>query len=649
MLQRQKALFSLGLLCLFSFLVVAQVKPNKLETSQQYVNIVRYYRYLNPDSARFYVNEGIKKADKEKDNLGKAALLNQLGMIEDNSAHYAEAKQLYLQAEVIYREANDEKGLASTLIRLSVVEKRKGNYDKSLALAMNALKISEKIKDKLGLLEARIVLSEIYYILDNTRETLTNLTIAEAIDSSIPTSNFSLNMYIGFGYLYTKLGQYQKAIDYLHKGLAKANKVEFNGLKISLYKVLAITYAQKGDKEKAIAYFKYSLDFTRKIKNMMREQSTLIELSEVYSSPDSSLFYLKQALVIANKFKMSRQQITILDKMSKMHKNKGQFKEALLLKEQSSELAEQVFYKDMAKQVVSLETAYELEKSKAKLNQLTTKSREQQLAKNVILSIAIGVFLVLVITLVYNLRSRRLNKLLRKANEGLEESNGVKDKLFSIIAHDIRSPLVSTVGIMKLISNGELDEQTQQQMVNKLVAHCDNSLDILDKLLKWGQMQIKGVRLNTSIFDPMPNIRRNIALLEDSANKKHIRIIVDVPLNIKLEADSDHFDFIMRNLVANAIKFTTNNGTIKVEAKMQSPGMVRFFVIDNGVGISKNRVKNLFNLESISTRGTSAEEGTSLGLIICKDFVLANKGELDVESEVGVGTTFSFTLKGTMV
>ncbi|GAB1464324.1 tetratricopeptide repeat protein [Pedobacter sp.] len=647
MLKRQKGLFSLSLLCLFSPLVIAQVKPGKPENNQQYVNIVKYYRYLNPDSARLFVNEGLKKAEIEKDSLGKAALLNQLGMIEDNSAHYAEAKELYLQAETIYREANDEKGLASTLIRLSVVEKRKGNYDKSLALAMDALKISEKNKDKLGLLEARVVLSEIYFVLNNTQETLANLEIAEAINSSIPTSNFSLNMYIGYGYLYAKLGQYQKAITYLNKGLSKAHKVEFNGLKISLYKVLAITYAKKGERDKAIAYFKYALNFTRKIKNMMREQSTLIELSEVYSSPDSSLFYLKQALVIANKFKMSRQQITILDKMSKMHKNKGQFKEALLLKEQSSELAERVFYKDMAKQVFSLETAYELEKSKAKLNQLTTKSREQQLAKNVFLSIAIGVFLVLVLALIYNLRSRRLNKLLRKANEGLEESNGVKDKVFSIIAHDIRSPLVSTVGVLELIDEDELDEETKKDTIKKLISHCGSSLEILDKLLKWGHMQIKGVILNPTEFNPLPNINRNIALLESASEKKQIIIETEVPDHIIIKADADHFDFVIRNLTANAIKFTGVGGSIKIKAQeVPEENAIRFSVLDNGVGISKARLAKLFQLTSVGTKGTLAEEGTSLGLIICREFVLANKGNLEVQSEEGKGTTFSFTMKG---
>lgn len=166
----------------------------------------------------------------------------------------------------------------------------------------------------------------------------------------------------------------------------------------------------------------------------------------------------------------------------------------------------------MMKQVSSLESAYELEKSKVQLNELTVKNKEQQMAKNVILAVAIFIFLLLVGVLVYYSRSRHLNKLLTQANQELEESNSVKDKLLSIIAHDIRSPLVSTIGILELVGNNELDPQMQSEMVNKLIAHCNSSLEILDKLLKWGQMQIKGIRLNVSEFDPQVNIARNLGL-----------------------------------------------------------------------------------------------------------------------------------------
>jgi len=619
-----------------------------LKSNDDYIRIIKYYRYLNPDSALFYVKKGIAQAEAKNDQLGKAALLNQYGMIEDNVTHYKEAREKYLEAEAIYRNERDDVGLAATLIRLAVVEKRKGNYDKSLAYTIEALKISEKNKHQLGMLEGRVVIAETYYALNDYENSLNNLRIAEKIDSQIPSSNLSLNMYVSYGYVYIKLKDYDKAIEYVKKGLSKSNKVEYNGLKISLLKVLGMAYNKKGDKTLAIQTFKQALNFAREINNVLRQQSTLIELSEVYApnNPDTALFYLKQALEIVDKHKMHRQQITVLDMMSELYKRKNDLRMALKLKEESAFLAEQVFYKDMMKQISNLEIAYDFEKSKSQLRELTLKNSKQTMVKNVILSIAICTFLILVITLAYYFRSRQFNKLLKQANYQLEESNDIKDKFFSIIAHDIRSPLASTISVLELIDENELDNETRSKTVKKLLLHCENSLEILDKLLKWGQMQIKGAIINPTEFNPLPNIGRNVALLKAAADKKHIAISIDMPNNIILNADADHFDFVIRNLIANAIKFTGNNGKIAIKAKVANENSIEFSVIDNGVGISENRMEKLFQLTSIGTKGTSLEEGTSLGLIICKEFVSANGGELRVTSKLRQGTTFSFTLNG---
>jgi signal transduction histidine kinase len=638
----------IGYFNLIGTFVYGQKNTRELKNSKDYIGIVKHYRYLDPDSALFFVKEGLKKAQQDKDKLGEAALLNQYGMIEDNATRYKESREKYLQAEAIYRKEKNEEGLASTLIRLGVVEKRKGNYDKSLSYFIDALKISEKNKHKLGMLEGRVVFSETYYSLGEYENALKNLDMARAIDKEIPLSSFSLNMYISYGYVYIKMKEYDKAIYYTKIGLGKSNKVEYNGLRVSLLKLLGMAYGKQGDKDKAITAFKQALQFSRKIKNALREQEILIELSNIYvnDAPNTALKYLKQALEIVDKHKMSRQQITILNAMSELYKKKGNLAEALALREQSYELADQVYYKDMMKQISSLEADYDLEKSNAQLRELTLKNSREKMAKNVILSIAIGTFLLLLIILTYYFRSKYLNKLLKKANYQLEESNNVKDKFFSIIAHDIRSPLVSTIGILQLINDDEIDNATRREMVGKLTLHCRSSLEILDKLLKWGQMQIKGVRLNITEFNPKRNINRNIALLRQAAEKKHIALKIEVPDNILIKADGDHFDFVIRNLLANAIKFTEINGLVHLNVEAIDRNMVQFSVIDNGVGISTSRIRQIFELSGTSTNGTSQEQGTSLGLVICKEFIQANHGELKVESEVGVGTKFMFTLKG---
>lgn len=626
----------------------AQGKNNTLKSSEDYVRIIKYYRYLKPDSALFYVKEGVAKAEAKNDQLGMAALLNQYGMIEDNATNTEKAREKYMAAEHIYRQHKEEKGLAAVLIRLAGVERKKGNSRKSLPYIMEALKISEKNKHKEGILEARIALAQTYYYLGDTERTINNLRIAEEIDEQVPLSNMSLDMYIHFGAVYNQLRKPDSAIVYIEKGLSKSNKTEYNGLRATLLQGLGVAYSIKGDTKKALLALKQSLNLAIAIKNTPRQQTTLIEISKVYEKeqPDSALVYLQQALVIATQLKKDRQRIVILDKMSDIYRHEGYFEKALMLREESNTLAKSVYYEDMRKQVVSLEAAYDLEKSKAKLRELTIKNTEETNQKNIILSVAIGTFIILLITLVYYLRSRHFNKQLKQVNEALEESNHVKDKFFSIIAHDIRSPLASTIGVLELIDQDELDEETKRDVVKKLIVHSQSSLEILDKLLRWGHMQIKGIIMNPTAFNPLPNIERNVALLKSASDKKEIGIRTNVPNDIVLNADADHFDFVIRNLTANAIKFTGIGGEIVVKVESASKDTVKFSVIDNGVGISEARVKKLFQLASTSTKGTSSEEGTSLGLIICKQFVEANHGKIEVQSELGKGTVFSFIMRG---
>jgi len=628
----------------------AQKRPEDLKTAAEFIKVIKYYRYLDPDSATLFVKAGFKKTLRDKDESGYAGLLHQYGMILDNAARYRDSRQCYLEAEAIYRKNKNERGLASTLIRLGVVEKRKANYDRSLAYFMEALALSTKNGDKMGILEARVAISENYFSLNDFESCLENLVIAEKIDRQLPSSNFSLNMYISYAYLFMSQKQYDKAIEYINIGLSKSNKIEYNGSKVSLLKQLGTAYFEKGEVDRAVKTLKLALSLSRKIKNVMRQMTVLQELADVYSKdqPDTAIKYLDEAREIAVSHKVYLQETYILNKLAILFKKKGDFKKALSLVERGYQISEDVYYRDMNKQISSLEKAYELEKSKAQLNQLKVEANEEDSFRNFILAIAIAITVLFVITLIYYYRSRHLNKLLRQANYKLEGSNLQKDRFFSILAHDIRSPLASSVTVLKFIAGKRLKEDVQEVMVNKLILHCESSLEVLDKLLRWGQMQIKGMQLNVTEFNPKTNIIANMALLRAAAENKNIKVNLEAPDNLLVSADSDHFDFLVRNLLANAIKFTPANGHISLGVQMQKEGFLDFKVSDNGVGISRDKIDKLFKLDAVSTKGTSEEVGTSLGLLICKEFVDANNGSLEVESEPGKGTTFTFSLPGSL-
>lgn len=619
-------------------------RPKELKNTADYVAMVQFFRYLNPDSALFYVNRGIAFADQIGDLAGHAALLNQYGMIEDNLGRFKESKVKYTEAEAIYRNLNDSLGIAKTLIRLGVVEKRKGNLNKAFELAVKSLKIGEAINNDFAILDGRLLIAEVYELLDDLLNAYKYINLAEEIVNKIPVNTLTFNFYADAANLFKRTKDFDKAILYLKKGISKINgNVAYNGHHASMLRQIGTIYRLKGEFLKSEKYLKDALTLSKNIKNVLRQMATMVELSDLYAekNPTHSLKYLDEALKIAVVNKTHKQQVTILDRKCDVLKSMGDLAGALKAKEQSAQLSEKFFYKDVQRQVAYLEDAYESEKSRS---MLLEEAREHQIVIYIYICIVIATFVVLIITFVYYRRARHLNKLLKKANTELASSNDVKDKFFSIVAHDIRSPLVSTIGILKLISDKDIDEETGVEMVKKLISHCENSLGILDKLLKWGQMQIKGVMLNRSIFNPITDIQRNVNLVAAAANRKGIEIVIEAKEGIFVDADADQFDFIIRNLLTNAVKFTPENGLVKITTYVDDSKRAIFKVSDNGVGISNERIEKLFELSAIGTNGTSAEKGTSLGLIICKEFVEANGGQIVLQSVLGKGTTFSFDL-----
>ncbi|MDF3078776.1 MAG: tetratricopeptide repeat protein [Sphingobacteriaceae bacterium] len=621
------------------------------KTIAYYDKLVSRYRYYKPDSAIFFAQKGIALAQKLGDPNGLAAMYNQLGMIDDNLGKYEESTQKYLLAKSIYRRADNRKGVATETIRLGVVQLRKGNYDKAIGFFLEALRISERIKDKPGQLEAYVTLGEGYMGQHKYDTALKYLNIAEKLDSTLPQSTISLNLLNNLGIVYREKGDYPKAIASFQKGIHESDKPQFQGHFITLTNNLATVYARQGLKQKSIALQKAALAKAREIKNYLRELQTLNGLAYTYgkSDPANALIYLNQAYQLAKDNKAYKEQVGILDNIARMYKAQNRFEEAFQAKDQQYALADSFFYDEMSKQIASLQAEYQLSKSKVKIEQLKNINTRQQFKNNIILAATIATGILLLIFAFYYYKTRKLNILLNNANNKLQDENTIKDKLFSVLAHDLRSPLASIINLLALIDDDEFNQAERKILFEKLSATSHASLDTLDSLLKWGETQLKGVRLQPIEFKPREITERNIALLTANAEAKSLRVSNLIPENATVVADPDHYDFIIRNLLSNAIKFTPDEGSITISARSSSEtGDVIFAVKDSGVGIAQDRLESIFTIGNVSTKGTNNEKGTSIGLAICKEFVEANGGTITARSESGKGSEFSFSLKGSI-
>jgi len=250
---------------------------------------------------------------------------------------------------------------------------------------------------------------------------------------------------------------------------------------------------------------------------------------------------------------------------------------------------------------------------------------------------------------IYRGMLKALVKRLREMNvneEKLAELNATKDKFFSIIAHDLRSPISTMISFSELLAT-QMDTLTQDQIIEIIQSQKDiswQSLKLLDNLLQWASLQTGRLTVNPAKFNISEIVEEVIEFNSLNAKTKEITMIPEICGEFMVYADQNMIRTIILNLISNAIKFTPRYGSITVIVRKKN-GRILISIKDTGVGMSQEFISRLFNLgQSQSTRGTENEKGTGLGLILCKEFVQRNGGTLSIESKFQEGSTFTIEL-----
>ena len=243
---------------------------------------------------------------------------------------------------------------------------------------------------------------------------------------------------------------------------------------------------------------------------------------------------------------------------------------------------------------------------------------------------------------------KEAEKTLKENQKYLQELNASKDKFFSIISHDLRSPFNSILGFTELLwkNSEDFSRAEIEKIAYDIYKTGNETIDLLNNLLEWSSSQTGKLKINPENFFLKNVVDDTIDLLNDYAKKKNITVLNEIPGQIEVFADKNMISSVIRNLLSNAIKFTQNDD-VKITAKDVN-SFVKFSITDTGVGIKPEDIKKLFRLDTeFSTPGTAKEKGSGLGLILCKEFIEKNKGKIYVESEKGKGTSFMFKLPKT--
>lgn len=584
---RPFVLLPLYLLIALNISLPAFAQKNKLDSIE---GLVKYYRYLKPDSAILLSNEGIAYSRANGDSSGVAAMLLQQGMIDDNNGDFEQSEKKYRTALALFSRAKRPAGVASSMIRLGVVFLRNGSFDKAIRFFLDALRISEKNGDRFGMMEANQCIGWAFQDQKKFAVALGYLNTADSINRLLPLSNISLNIANNYGTLYRDIGQYEKARMHLEKGILQSNVAEYRGLQITLINSLASVYAREGLVDKAIALQKEALAKSREIKNVLRELQTLYGLARTYEKePDKAIVYLEDAIQLSYQKGLYNQEIRYLKAIIPIYKKTGNINKAFVSLERQQLLSDSFYYKKLSKNIASLKAEYELSQTNARVKELnllnkhhTIELRNSTLVRRFTIA-GILVLLVVCFLLGYQYRQiRRASEKIAIKNSELEKLLSEKEWLMKEVHHRVKNNLQTIVSL--------LESQTV------FLSNHDALLAIKDSQNRVHTMSLLHQKLyqanNFASVDMHTYLSELINYLKDSYDlKQKIRFNVSIP-HIELDiSQAIPLGLIINEAVTNSIKHafpSQLNKEITISMKQTTERKVNLLIMDNGVGFKDN-------------------------------------------------------------
>lgn len=608
-----------------------KTKNHKLKVRAAQRLGVNYYYKGDYTNALKYESVALQGAISGKDSIAIALSHNNIGNFYYELGEYDEAYYFLTYAyKILKRSAQTEKDSTITNIslhNLGRVFKELGQYQIALKHLKTSRNISKLIEDEEG-------------------------------------EPYSLHE---IGDVKLRMEEYDSALHYLNLSVTEANKLLAAGGLTTLrqdqsktFSKIAKAYLGKKDYNKALAYYDSTFNLHVQASNQFGIAEVELGRATVYQQQgktDEAMAYTTKALGLAKEIKARVIEISCYKLLTTLWEAKGDDKKALSYFKQFHALEDSLYSNEIQQKILRDQIGFETEMLDNRIAVLTLQEEDRisQLKKSEFISnilvVVVALSAILLVT-VYRSGQRRkqINLLLlqhqeemQKRSEELEQLNEVKDKFFSIISHDLRSPINALAGLMDLLDKGAITPEELPVAVKELKSRFNHTRALMNNLLDWTVLQMDKMHLQASNVPLKKIVDENIELL-GSIQNKHVNMVNRVPETTIGYADSNTINLVIRNLITNAIKFTNDGGEIVVAAEEKGKEIV-MSVKDNGIGMTADIQKKLFDkVNPYSTRGTANEKGTGLGLILCKEFVEKNGGRIWVEGNVDKGSTFWFTL-----
>lgn len=553
--------------------------------------------------------------------------------------------------------------------------------DKSLDHHYRALKIREDLKDSLGMALSYLNIGNAHIRSANPEKALEMFKKSEIISLALNEKRVLSWVYNNTATIYKDNGDIKKALHYLLQSVKlKEETNDRTGLSASLNHI-GDAYLKTGQVQKGLEYLLRAKALDDSLNNISGLIPTLRTLSEAYIAAkeyDKAVEAAKQSLELARKIKSNLEIMLSARSVNKAYVAANDYKHAHHYLMLAAQFSDSVNTAAHLTNITEIQTRYETEKKELE-NQKLTLEKEQQ-AKIIradkqvqfIGAAALAMLLILALLLFYSRRriqvhntelqqvneqvqaqnveiKRRSAKIkeqaaiLEQQRDELAKLNSFKNKIFSIISHDLRSPFASVKGLLNLVHKRNMAETDIKRMLQLLEKEYDVATNLLNNLLIWAKTQMEGANLHLEPISLQELAEENMHLLKTPSEAKEIQLVNLVPDDAVIYADKERINFILRNLLANAVKFTAQGGMILIQAERKEH-TIAFSVTDSGQGISPENQERLFSSQRFTTNGTANEKGTGLGLMLCKEFAEDMKGEIAVQSTLGQGTTFTVSI-----
>ncbi|WP_207434082.1 tetratricopeptide repeat-containing sensor histidine kinase [Sabulibacter ruber] len=612
--------------------------------------------------------EGVSRVEAEVDSLNQLAFSVKRQNVD-------KALSLLQKALLLAQSSNYKKGEATCYLYEAGIYQQNGYSKSALSLYYKALEISQATKDTFNI--ARALQQVANALLEDKQldraeqiyvRTLQNYAALERWEDVVNVRN-------SIGLIELEQNEFAHSEQYFTQALqeSKAKNYQYGFKKANFH--LGLLYLKTGELPKARVYFQNALELDQKANDkygLSLAKNKLALVSSREGNYKEAINLATAALQDARSINAAKLEAEVMQtlvavyKTQKKHEEVARWQDSLIQKESELFARERTFalnFLDVLKEKQEQQLAYEksalLASQKAKIT-----SYALAFVMGISIALATIVYLLLrnyrkaqdakeelatknAVIEKHSLELDTLNKSIVKQNESLEQTNQMKDKLLSILSHDLKAPLANTKGILQLINSGRLEEKQYKPMLVELEKQYVRSLALLENLLFWIKSQVKGDTIRPEKLSLKTLLQEVIGEQEAAALNKRISILNEVDAELWMEGDPEMLKVVFRNLLSNAVKFTRKEGRILVTAEVQRGLLVK--IEDQGIGISEDALNKIKRKSYFTTMGTDNERGSGFGLMICEELISKHGGELLVESEVNKGSLFTVKLPASAI